>query len=55
MAGALVEADVYDPGRIDPYFLLEYARTTGRHDAVADLCVEGFHDMCRLLDVAGYR
>jgi hypothetical protein len=51
--GVVVEADIHDPGRIDSYFLLEYAQTTGRHDAVVDLCVEGFHDMCRLLDVAG--
>jgi hypothetical protein len=51
--GEVVEADIHDPGRIDPYFLLEYARTTGRHHAVADVCLEGFHDMCRLLDLAG--
>jgi hypothetical protein len=53
VTGEVVEAGIHDPGRIDPYFLLEYARTTGRHHAVADVCLEGFHDMCRLLDLAG--
>jgi hypothetical protein len=51
--GEVVEAQIYMPDRVDPYFLLEYARTSGRHDAVLDVCVEGFHDMCRLLDDMG--
>jgi hypothetical protein len=51
--GEIVEAQIYFPDRVDPYFLLEYARTSGRHHAVVDVCVEGFHDMCRLLDDMG--
>jgi hypothetical protein len=51
--GVVVEANVYAPDALDPYFLLQYAKTSGRHGAVVDACVEGFHDMCRLLDHAG--
>jgi hypothetical protein len=52
-SGVVVEANVYAPDVLDPYFLLEYAKTSGRHGAVVDACVEGFHDMCFLLDRAG--
>ncbi|WP_144122742.1 hypothetical protein [Catellatospora sichuanensis] len=51
--GEVVEADINAPETVDPYFLLLYAETSGRHGAVLDACVEGFHDMCRLLDLAG--
>jgi hypothetical protein len=51
--GEIVEVDMDDPDAIDAYFLLLYAQTSGRHGAVLDICVEGFHDMCRLLDLAG--
>jgi hypothetical protein len=49
-SGEVVEAHVHAPDSLDPYFLLEYAETSGRHGAVVGACVEGFHDMCRLLD-----
>ncbi|KAA2252469.1 hypothetical protein F0L68_36125 [Solihabitans fulvus] len=52
-SGETVEASIDDPDAIDPYFLLLFARTSGRHRAVHDACLEGFHDMCRLLDLAG--
>ncbi|MGI5524527.1 hypothetical protein ACQEUX_26815 [Micromonospora sp. CA-259024] len=52
-SGEVVEANIYAPDLVDPYFLLQYAKTSGRHGAVVDACVEGFHDMCRLLDHAG--
>lgn len=51
--GQVVEANMYVPDAVDPYFLLEYAETSGRHGAVLDACVHGFSDMCRLLDLAG--
>ncbi|MFI6236629.1 hypothetical protein ACIBD9_23975 [Micromonospora sp. NPDC050784] len=53
VSGEVVEANIYAPGLVDPYFLLQYAKTSGRHGAVVDACTEGFHDMCRLLDHAG--
>ncbi|RZT77819.1 hypothetical protein EV382_0982 [Micromonospora violae] len=53
VSGEVVEANIYAPDLVDPYFLLLYAKTSGRHDAVVDACAEGFHDMCRLLDHAG--
>ncbi|TMM33391.1 MAG: hypothetical protein E6F99_24235 [Actinobacteria bacterium] len=52
-SGVVVEANIYAPDTVDPYFLLLYAQTSGRHGAVLGACVEGFHDMCRLLDLAG--
>lgn len=52
-SGTVVEANIYSPDVLDPYFLLQYAKTSGRHGAVVDACVEGFHDMCCLLDRAG--
>ncbi|WP_157640975.1 hypothetical protein [Longispora albida] len=51
--GEVVEASIYSPDTIDPYFLLLYAETTSGHRTVTDACVEGFHDMCRLLELAG--
>ncbi|MEV8436086.1 hypothetical protein AB0425_01820 [Actinosynnema sp. NPDC051121] len=53
VSGEVVEADIHDPNAIDPYFLLLFARTSGRHDAVLAACVNGFHDMRRMLDLAG--
>lgn len=53
VSGELVEANIYAPETLDPYFLLEYAKSAGHYGAVVDACVEGFHDMCRLLDRAG--
>jgi hypothetical protein len=51
-SGVIVEADMHAPDTVDPYFLLLYAETSGRHDVILDACAEGFHDMCRLLDLA---
>ncbi|GAA0430264.1 hypothetical protein Aca07nite_38980 [Actinoplanes capillaceus] len=53
VSGEVVEANIYAPDLVDPYFLLEYAKTSARHEAVVNVCVEGFHDMCRLLDRSG--
>lgn len=53
-SGEVVEAQIYLPDTIDPYFLLMYAETSGRHSAVVEACSAGFHDMCRLLDLAGF-
>jgi hypothetical protein len=50
--GVVVEVDRHDPAAVDAFFLLEYAASSGRHGALVDACVEGFHDMCRLLDLA---
>lgn len=53
--GVVVEAHVGDPDDLDPYFLLVFAETTGSYPGVLAACVHGFHDMCRLLEVAGLR
>jgi hypothetical protein len=54
--GQIVEACIDLPDRLDPYFLLEYARTSpnGYPDVLA-ACVAGFHDMDRLMALGGYR
>ncbi|GAA3975931.1 hypothetical protein GCM10023085_67920 [Actinomadura viridis] len=52
-SGVVVEAHNRRPGTLDPYFLLLFAETSGRHPEVLSACVEGFHDMSRLLDLAG--
>ncbi|MCX4846935.1 hypothetical protein [Streptomyces sp. NBC_00893] len=51
--GVIVEAHIHAPDSIDPYFLLRFAETTGRYPGVLDACVHGFHDMSRLLEMAG--
>ncbi|MFG3525586.1 hypothetical protein ACGF8B_02485 [Streptomyces sp. NPDC047917] len=51
--GVIVEAHTQAPDTVDPYFLLRFAETTGRYPAVLDACVHGFHDMSRLLEMAG--
>ncbi|KOV78517.1 hypothetical protein [Nocardia sp. NRRL S-836] len=53
VSGVVVEACVDRPEELDPYFLLEFARTDAAHRVVAEACVEGFHDMCRVLNVFG--
>jgi hypothetical protein len=40
-SGEVVEANISAPDVVDPYFLLQYADTSGRHRAVVDACVEG--------------
>ncbi|GAA2416422.1 hypothetical protein GCM10010191_28530 [Actinomadura vinacea] len=51
--GLIVEAHTDFPDTVDPYFLLRFAETTGRYPDVLSACVHGFHDMCRLLEMAG--
>lgn len=53
--GVIVEADIHSPDEVDPYFLLLFAETMGRYPGVLTACVHGFHDMCRLLEMAGVR
>ncbi len=53
VTGVVVEACVDRPDELDPYFLLEFARTHSAHRVVAEACVEGFHDMCRVLEFLG--
>jgi hypothetical protein len=53
--GVIVEANIDFPDKVDPYFLLLFAETTGRYPGVLTACVHGFHDMCRLLEMAGVR
>ncbi|MFD5825354.1 hypothetical protein [Lentzea sp. NPDC060358] len=47
--GVVVEAHIYDPDLLDPWFLLQYAKTAGGHDAVVAACLGGFSDMVALL------
>lgn len=54
-SGVVMEANLSDRGAIDPYFLLQFAETSGRCAHVRSACLEGFQDMCRLLDLAGHR
>lgn len=51
--GVIVEAHTEVPDKIDPYFLLRFAETTGRYPGVLGACVHDYHDMCRLLEMAG--
>jgi len=53
--GVVVEAHSHLPDKIDPYFLLHFAETAGHYPGVLSVCVHGFHDMCRLLELAGVR
>lgn len=48
--GILVEAHTEDPDKLDPYFLLVYAETTGHYPTVLTACVHGYHDMSHLLE-----
>ncbi|NUT21353.1 MAG: hypothetical protein HOV77_19440 [Hamadaea sp.] len=55
-SGQVVEAHLDDPDALDPYFLLEYARTSpGGYPDLLTACIEGFHDTVRLMELAGYR
>ncbi|WP_447006837.1 DUF6896 domain-containing protein [Saccharothrix isguenensis] len=53
--GSGTEIDVLTdlPDAIDPWFLLRYAESTGRYPDIGAACTEGFHDMCRMLDLTG--
>ncbi|QFZ17224.1 hypothetical protein [Saccharothrix syringae] len=53
VSGREVEVNTDDPDAVDPGFLLRYAESTGRHAEVRAACVEGFHDMDRMLTLAG--
>lgn len=37
---------------IDPWFLLQYVESTGRYREIHTACLEGFHDMCPMLELA---
>ncbi|GAB3983744.1 hypothetical protein GCM10029978_091380 [Actinoallomurus acanthiterrae] len=49
----VVEAHIERPAAVDPGFLLLFAETSGGYPNVRAACVEGFHDMCRMLESAG--
>lgn len=50
--GTEVEVHTERPDAIDPWFLLRYAESAGRYPEIRAACLEGFHDMCRMLDLA---
>ncbi|WP_433183465.1 DUF6896 domain-containing protein [Actinoallomurus sp. CA-150999] len=52
-SGHVVEADVMRPEAVDPGFLLLFAESSGGYAKVRAACAEGFHDMCRMLELAG--
>ncbi len=47
-----IEVHTDRPEVIDPWFLLRYAESAGRYPEIRTACVEGFHDMCRMLALA---
>ncbi|MEV0856072.1 hypothetical protein [Nocardia fluminea] len=47
-----IEVNTYCPDEIDPDFLLQYAKSTDRYRDVDTACLEGIHDMARVLDLA---
>ncbi|MFD4673839.1 hypothetical protein ACFWNN_29250 [Lentzea sp. NPDC058450] len=49
--GVTVEAHLYNPDLLDPWFLLLYAKSVTGHEAVVEACPAGFHDIARLLDL----
>jgi hypothetical protein len=49
--GTVVEAHLYRPELLDAGFLLDFARTSGRHPAVLTRCADDpYATMCALLD-----
>jgi hypothetical protein len=46
-----IEVNTYCPDAIDPYFLLHYAKSTDRYGDIATACLEGIHDMARMLEL----
>jgi hypothetical protein len=52
-SGTAIEVHTDRPDVIDPWFLLRYAESSGRYPQIRTACLEGFHDMCRMLDLAG--
>ena len=51
-SGAEIEVHTDCPDAIDPGFLLGYAESADRYPRIRTACLEGFHDMCRLLELA---
>ena len=51
-SGTKVEVQTDCPDVIDPWFLLRYAESADRYPEIRAACLEGFHDMCRMLDLA---
>jgi hypothetical protein len=47
-----IEVNTYCPDAIDPYFLLHYAKSTDRYGDIDTACLEGIHDMARMLELA---
>jgi hypothetical protein len=50
-SGTEVEVNTDRPDVIDPWFLLQYAMSADRYPSIRTACTEGFHDMCRMLDL----
>ncbi|WP_433567071.1 DUF6896 domain-containing protein [Nocardia sp. CA-151230] len=46
-----IEVNTYHPDKIDPYFLLLYAESTDRYQDIHTACLEGIHDMDRMLNL----
>jgi hypothetical protein len=51
-SGTEVEVHTDCPDAIDPGFLLSYAESADRYPEIRTACLEGFHDMSRLLELA---
>jgi hypothetical protein len=51
-SGTEVEVHTDCPDAIDPGFLLGYAESADRYPEIRTACLEGFHDMCRMLELA---
>ncbi|MFI6315508.1 hypothetical protein ACIBEK_35825 [Nocardia fusca] len=47
-----IEVNTYCPDAIDPYFLLHYAKSTDRYGDIDTACLEGIHDIARMLELA---
>ncbi|WP_156077184.1 DUF6896 domain-containing protein [Saccharothrix sp. NRRL B-16314] len=51
-SGTEIEVHTDCPDLIDPWFLLRYAESADRYPDIRAACVEGFHDISRMLTVA---
>jgi len=54
-SGTEVEVHTGRPDAIDPGFLLSYAESADRYPEIRAACLEGFHDMSRMLKLAAIR
>ena len=52
LSGTEVEVHTDCPDAIDPWFLLSYAESADRYPEIRAACLEGFHDMDRMLKLA---